>query len=102
MSANAPLPGFKYLHQGCPDNVVIVRLPTPGLGGVLGKKNEWKVSRGDHAGFAKCCSEMVIQSPLWAVENGGVVDQAHAELERWMNPILAEACEVWDDEDEAC
>lgn len=68
---------------------------------MVGKKNEWKVRRGDHGGFAICCSEMVTQSPLWAVENG-VVAEAQAELERWMNPILAEACEVWDDEDEAC
>ncbi len=90
MSVNVPLPGFKYLYQGHPDNVVIVRLPTPGLLGMVGKKNEWKVRRGDHGGFGKCCSEMVTQSPLWAVENG-VVAEAQAELERWMNPILAEA-----------
>ncbi|MCH7527390.1 MAG: hypothetical protein IID39_08135 [Planctomycetes bacterium] len=48
---------------------------------MFGKENEWGIRRSDSGSISKCCSEMLLQSPAWAVEDG-TVQQAQNEVER--------------------
>ncbi len=83
------IPGFKYLHRTSSEDVAVARVPTEGIQGVLGKKNERVLRRSDPGSISKCCSDMLLQSPPWGVEDG-TVQHAQNEVERWAHPELYE------------
>ena len=83
------VPGCSYIYRTASDDIIVVRLPGDGLLGAIGRKNVWVVNRNDQAGIWRCAAEMMVKSPLWAVERG-IVSQAQRELQCWEHPWMKE------------
>ena len=83
------LPGFRHLYRTTRSDAAVVRSPAAGITGVLGKKNEWVIRRGDSESISLCQTEMFLQSPQWAAERG-FVDDVMAEIERFAYPEIYE------------
>ncbi len=84
------LPGFKYLYRTDSEDTVVLRLPSEGLLGLVGKKNEWIIRRDDQEGTSRSMGEVAVQTPLWALDKG-IIDDIQNEVLRWQSPELYEA-----------
>ena len=95
MQAKNRLAGFKYIYETENVDIAVVRFNGEGIGGLLGlTRLEWVITRGDSGSIARCCAELVTNTPLWAAENGDV-EAAIEEVHRWENPILYDAVCKW-------
>ncbi len=74
------LPGYSYLYKTSSPDTVAVKLPAEGVLGVLGRKQEFFVTRGPN--YADECARVLVSLPLWAVERG-IYGKIENELDRW-------------------
>jgi hypothetical protein len=95
MKTKARLEGFKYIYATDQPDTAVVRFTAEGITGLLGlSRLEWVIRRGDPASIARCCTELILNAPIYATKNGSV-EAAQREVDRWAYPVLDRAMRAW-------